>query len=105
MLTEEQIREAHDFLCRVLMGQTPIRFNKLKKGESNPIQMIAEVLGFVLGNPNGRGVKEAIENMKKNIEDFEKQHGQQQPTAHEAEQARIMQMIDDGYKNDSNGAA
>lgn len=65
MRTEAEIRKYHDMLVMIVMGQTPIRFEKLRKGEPNPLQMMAEVLAWTLGNQeHGRQVDAVLKDLE-----------------------------------------
>ncbi len=89
MLCHKEINDTHNLLVAIVTGQTPIKFGKLRKGEINPIQMVAEVLAFVLKHPNGRQVEAMIEHLRKQLNDF---------YAKQAEQEKIVGMIEKNYE-------
>lgn len=87
MMTQKEVEEIHNMLVAIVTGQTPIRFNKLKAGEVNPIQMVAEVFACVLRHPNGRQVTKVIEQFQTQLKEFyDKQ----------AEQSKIVDLIQQG---------
>lgn len=78
MLSQQEIQAAHDLLAAIVMGQTAIKFTKLKRNELNPVQMVCEVLAYVLKHPNGRQVEAMIGHLRKQLEDFEAQQAEHQ---------------------------
>lgn len=89
MMTQAEVTQIHQMLVAIVTGQTPIRFNKLKAGEVNPIQMVAEVFACVLRHPNGRQVTKVIEQFQAQLKEFyDKQ----------AEQEKIVKLVQKGYE-------
>ena len=88
MMTREEVEAVHTLLVAVVMGKTALRFQKLRKGEDNPLQMMAEVFAYVLNHEHGAQVGAVIADIRSKLA----------MAAHQAEQNRIVSMIQNGYE-------
>lgn len=95
MMTQKEIELSHDLLAAIVTGQTPIKFNKIPKGTPNPLQMVVEVLAYVLGRPHGKQVMEMILHLKTQLEEGARKH---------QEQEEAMRRIKENYESPSNGS-
>lgn len=87
MMTQQDLEDAHNLLVAIVTGKTPIRFSALKKGEINPLQMVTEVLAYVLQKPHGKQVGEMIAHLKGQLEEGYRKHAEQ-----EAIQKKLQEM-------------
>lgn len=92
MMTYEEVKGAHDLLAAVVLGQTPLRFEKLKKGQENPLQMMAEVFAFILKLDHGRQVGAVLEDIRTKLA------AGAATMKHKEEQDKIIQLIQQGYE-------
>lgn len=92
MMSYEELKGAHDLLAAVVLGQTPLRFEKLKKGEVNPLQMMAEVMAFVLKLEHGKQVSAVLEDIRGKLA------AGAATMKHKEEQDKIVQLIQQGYE-------
>lgn len=93
MMTYEEVKGAHDLLAAVVLGQTPLKFSKLKRHESNPLQMMAEVFAFILKLDHGRQVSAVLEDIRTKLAAGAAQ------MKHKDEQDKIVQLIQQGYES------
>lgn len=87
MMTLAEVTKIHQMLVAVVTGQTPIKFSKLRKGENNPVQLMAEVFACVLRHPNGRQVNAVLEDLRSKLEQWTKEN------EHHEAQAKILDLI------------
>jgi len=92
MMTKAEVEQIHQMLVAIVEGRTPIKFAKLRKGENNPIQMMAEVFACVLRHPNGRQVNAVVEDLRSKLEQWTKEN------EHHEAQSKIISLIQQGYE-------
>jgi hypothetical protein len=97
MMTQAQVEQVHQMLVEIVEGRTPIKFGKLRKGENNPIQMMAEVFACVLRHPHGKQVNAVIEDLRSKLEQWAKEN------EHHEAQSKIVELIQKGYEPPPSG--
>jgi nitrous oxide reductase accessory protein NosL len=91
MMTQIEVEQVHAMLVAIVTGQTPIKFSKLKAGEPNPLQMMAEVFAYILRHPHGKQVAAVIEDLRSKLDQWAKEN------AHDEAQEKIIDMIQQNY--------
>lgn len=96
-MTQKEIEQVHSMLVAIVTGQTPIKFSKLRKGENNPVQLMAEVFACVLRHPNGDAVKRVVADLRSKLDQWTKEN------EHHESQSKIISLIQQNYEPPHSG--